>query len=108
MYFGMHYVDRRASSSVGVSAGRDHPRFYDKLKTISRGYATLDYEFRELPGIRAGASRHAAQRRGGRRLQVIIHRDKAYEWGRKIAEKLKELIPRQLFEVVIQPRSAPK
>src|SRR5438445_9550404 len=35
-------------------------------------------------------------------FSVIIHRDKAYEWGRKIAEKLKELIPRQLFEVVIQ------
>src|SRR5258705_10066279 len=35
-------------------------------------------------------------------FSVIIHRDKAYEWGKKIAEKLKELIPRQLFEVVIQ------
>ena len=35
-------------------------------------------------------------------FSVIIHRDKAYEWGRKIAEKLKELIPRQLFEVAIQ------
>jgi GTP-binding protein LepA len=35
-------------------------------------------------------------------FSVIIHRDKAYDWGRKIAEKLKELIPRQLFEVVIQ------
>ena len=35
-------------------------------------------------------------------FSVIIHRDKAFEWGRKIAEKLKELIPRQLFEVVIQ------
>ncbi len=35
-------------------------------------------------------------------FSVIIHRDKAYEWGRKVAEKLKELIPRQLFEVVIQ------
>jgi len=36
------------------------------------------------------------------RSPVIIHRDKAYEWGKKIAEKLRELIPRQLFEVVIQ------
>ena len=35
-------------------------------------------------------------------FSVIIHRDKAYEWGRKIADKLKELIPRQLFEVAIQ------
>ena len=35
-------------------------------------------------------------------FSVIIHRDKAYEWGRKVAEKLKELIPRQLFQVIIQ------
>ena len=41
-------------------------------------------------------------------FSVIIHRDKAYEWGRKIAEKLRELIPRQLFEVVIQAAIATK
>jgi len=35
-------------------------------------------------------------------FSIIIHRDKAYEWGRKVAEKLKELIPRQLFQVIIQ------
>jgi GTP-binding protein LepA len=76
--------------------------FFDRLKTISRGYASLDYEFLayrtsdlvKLDMLINGESVDA--------FSVIIHRDKAYEWGRKIADKLKELIPRQLFEVAIQ------
>ncbi|MFL5482927.1 MAG: translation elongation factor 4 [Gemmatimonadaceae bacterium] len=76
--------------------------FFDKLKTVSRGYASLDYEMLEyrrsdlvkLDMLINGDSVDA--------FSVIIHRDKAYEWGRKIADKLKDLIPRQLFEVAIQ------
>ncbi len=76
--------------------------FYDKLKTISRGYASLDYDMLDyrqsdlvkLDMLINGEAIDA--------FSVIIHRDKAYDWGRKIADKLKELIPRQLFEVVIQ------
>jgi len=76
--------------------------FFDRLKTISRGYASLDYEFLEyrtsdlvkLDMLINGDPVDA--------FSVIIHRDKAYDWGRKIADKLKELIPRQLFEVAIQ------
>ena len=103
VYAGMHYVD-----PTRVEFGWEFPLaeiildFYDKLKTISRGYASLDYEFLEyrpselvkLDMLLNGESVDA--------FSVIIHRDKAYEWGRKIAEKLRELIPRQLFEVVIQ------
>src|SRR5438045_2072656 len=76
--------------------------FFDRLKTISRGYASLDYEILEyrrsdlvkLDMLINGDPVDA--------FSVIIHRDKAYEWGRKIADKLKDLIPRQLFEVAIQ------
>jgi GTP-binding protein LepA len=76
--------------------------FFDRLKTISRGYASLDYEMLEyrrsdlvkLDMLINGDPIDA--------FSVIIHRDKAYEWGRKIADKLKDLIPRQLFEVAIQ------
>jgi GTP-binding protein LepA len=103
VYQGMHYVDpTRVEFSWEFPLGEIILDFHDKLKTISRGYASLDYEFLEyrrsdlvkLDMLLNGEAVDA--------FSVIIHRDKAYEWGRKIAEKLKELIPRQLFEVVIQ------
>ena len=102
-YLGMHYVDpTRVEFTWEFPLAEIILDFYDKLKTISRGYATLDYEFASykpsdlvrLDMLMNGEAVDA--------FSVIIHRDKAYEWGRKIAEKLKELIPRQLFEVVIQ------
>ncbi|HEU5174049.1 MAG TPA: translation elongation factor 4 [Gemmatimonadaceae bacterium] len=76
--------------------------FFDKLKTNTRGYASLDYE---MLGYRESSLVKLDMLINGDPIDafsVIIHRDKAYEWGRKIAEKLKELIPRQLFEVAIQ------
>jgi len=103
VYQGMHYVDpTRVEFSWEFPLAEIILDFYDKLKTISRGYASLDYEFLEyrpadlvkLDMLLNGDAVDA--------FSVIIHRDKAYEWGKKIAEKLRELIPRQLFEVVIQ------
>jgi GTP-binding protein LepA len=76
--------------------------FYDKLKSLSRGYASFDYEmggFVESELVKLDMLINGDQIDA---FSVIIHRDKAYEWGRKVAEKLKELIPRQLFQVIIQ------
>jgi GTP-binding protein LepA len=76
--------------------------FFDRLKTISRGYASLDYD---VLGYRPSELVKLDMLINGDAIDafsVIIHKDKAYEWGRKIADKLKELIPRQLFEVAIQ------
>jgi len=76
--------------------------FYDQLKSRSRGYASLDYE---IAGFRAEALVKLDILVGGQRvdaLSMIVHRDRAREQGRRLAERLRKLIPRQLFEVPIQ------
>ena len=76
--------------------------FFDKLKTISRGYASFDYEideFRKSHLVKLDILLNGDQVDA---LSALIHRDKAYEFGKKICQKLKELIPRQQYEVAIQ------
>ena len=103
VYRGMHYADpTRVEFSWEFPLAEIILDFYDKLKTISRGYASLDYEFLEYRPSELVKLDMLLNGDPVDAFSVIIHRDKAYEWGKKIAEKLKELIPRQLFEVVIQ------
>ncbi|MFY0688890.1 MAG: elongation factor 4 [Cyclobacteriaceae bacterium] len=76
--------------------------FFDRLKTISRGYASLDYE---LIGYRKSTLVKLDIMLNGDKvdaLSAIVHRDKAYEWGKRLCEKLRGLLPRQMFEIAIQ------
>ena len=76
--------------------------FFDRLKSVSKGYASLDYtpienRVSHLVKLDIRLSGEAVDA-----LSAIIHRDKAYDWGKKICIKLKELLPRQQFEIAIQ------
>jgi len=76
--------------------------FFDRLKTISRGYASLDYE---LIGFRQSTMVKLDIMLNGEKvdaLSAIVHKEKAYEWGKRLCDKLRELIPRQMFEIAIQ------
>ncbi len=76
--------------------------FYDRLKSVSRGYASFDYEYKEHQAADLVKLDLLINDDPVDALSAVVHRDKAYEWGRAICSRLKELIPRQMFEVVIQ------
>ena len=76
--------------------------FYDKIKSTTRGYASFDYDFigyRESDLVKLDILLNGDPVDS---LSMIVHKDKAYDWGRKVCTKLKDLIPRQMFEVSIQ------
>jgi GTP-binding protein LepA len=103
VYKNMTYLDQqRVEFDWEFPLGEIILDFFDRLKSISRGYASLDYEMLEY---RASDLVRLDMLINGEAIDafsVICHENKAYDWGRKIADKLKELIPRQLFEVIIQ------
>jgi len=100
---GQSYLSAdRVDMSFDLPLGEVVFDFYDKLKSSTRGYASLDYEYSDYkPGdlVRMDIMLNGEPVDA---LSSIVHRHKAHEWGKKLCAKLKELIPRQMFEVAIQ------
>ncbi|HEY8443477.1 MAG TPA: translation elongation factor 4 [Clostridia bacterium] len=102
-YLDMQYLDKnRVKLHYTMPLNEIVYDFFDSLKSRSRGYASLDYE---IKGVQKADLVKLDILLNGEicdALSIIIHKDKAYARGRSLAEKLKEVIPRQMFEIPIQ------
>ena len=98
----MQYMGRQVMLSYEMPLNEVVLDFFDKLKSVSRGYASMDYEFLEFRA--ADLVKLDIMVNGDRvdALSMIVHRDNSVYRGREVAAKMRELIPRQMFDVAIQ------
>ncbi len=109
VFKSMNYVDtQRVELDFELPLAEIVLDFYDKLKGGTRGYAAMDYEFLEYRPDELIKLDILVNGDPVDAFSVIIHRDKAFEYGRELTSKLKELIPRQQFEVALQAAIGPK
>jgi GTP-binding protein LepA len=103
IYVGLEYLEeKRARVAYRLPLAEIVLDYYDRLKSLSRGYASLDYEF---DGYREGDVVKLDILLNGDSvdaLSAIVHREKAFDWGRELCARLKKLIPKQMFQVAIQ------
>jgi GTP-binding protein LepA len=98
----MHYVGNQVSLQYELPLAEVVLDFFDRLKSVSRGYASFDYEFNRFesaPVVRLDVLINGDVVDA---LSMIVHRDNAYQRGRELVDKMQELIPRQMFEVAVQ------
>jgi GTP-binding protein LepA len=98
----LEYLGKRVHIRFDFPLAEIVADFYDKLKSISKGYASFDYEFTDFRGSDLVKLDILLNGDPVDALSIIVHRDKAYEKGKALVEKLRTVIPRQLYEVAIQ------
>lgn len=98
----MQYMGNQVSLSYELPLSEVVLDFFDRLKSVSRGFASFDYEFKRFQ--EAALIKLDLLINGDKvdALSMIIHRDNSQRRGREIVETMKEIIPRQMFEVAIQ------
>ena len=103
VYLGMEYIEEtRAVLRYELPLNEIIYDFFDALKSRSRGYASLDYEMKGYEEARLVKLDILINKEEVDALSFIVHEDTAYERGRKMCAKLKQEIPRHLFEIPIQ------
>lgn len=98
----LHYVGRQVSLTYEIPMGEVVLDFFDRLKSASRGYASLDYHFIRFQLAALVKLDILINGEGIDALSTIVHREKAQSQGRALTEKMKEVIPRQMFDVAVQ------
>ncbi|WP_374605318.1 translation elongation factor 4 [Niveibacterium sp.] len=98
----MHYHGRQVKLIYDMPMAEVVMDFFDKLKSVSRGYASLDYDFKEYRTADVVKLDILVSSEKVDALSVIVHRANAQYRGRELAAKLRELIPRQMFDVAVQ------
>ncbi len=98
----MHYHGRQVQLVYELPMAEVVFDFFDKLKSVSRGYASLDYEFREFRPADVVKLDILVASEKVDALSLIVHRQNAVYRGREVAAKMRELIPRQMFDVAVQ------
>ena len=98
----LHYIGRQVVLTYELPLNEVVMDFFDKLKSVSRGYASLDYDFKEYRASDLVKLDILINSEKVDALSLIVHRSNSQYRGRELATKMRELIPRQMFDVAVQ------